>query len=182
MEHTEGTLKTTSHDVAPLYPHEYEQAGNSYLMAIVAIIMGLPLPIINLIATVGYYLAYRKAAYFVRWHCIQSIIGQAILIPFNSIAVAWTIGLFVRFNTFNTEDLDNETQLVLQTIHGFIDSGSGYWLYVIFVAVLNIIEFIVVINTASKVKKGYNIRWWLIAPIIDKLCSTEDRNPYKINN
>lgn len=181
MEYTEGTLKeTTNHLTAPLHSQEYEQAGNSYLMAIVAIIMGLPLPILNLIAAGGYYLAYRKAAYFVRWHCIQSAIGQAVLIPFNSIAVAWTLGLIMRFNTFTVENIDNEAEVASQTLCGFFGAGTGYWLYVIFIIVLNITEFIVVISTASRVKNGHNVRWWGIAPIVDRLCSKEDRNPYKL--
>lgn len=181
MEYTEGTLKETpNYQTTPLHSQEYEQAGNSYLMAIVAIIMGLPLPILNLIAAGGYYLAYRKAAYFVRWHCIQSAIGQAVLIPFNSIAVAWTLGLFMRFTSFTIEDIDNEAQVASQTFHGFSEAGAAYWLYIIFIVVLNITEFIVVISTASKVKDGHNVRWWLIAPIVDRLCSKEDRNPYKV--
>jgi len=181
MEYTEGTIKeTANHMTAPLHSQEYEQAGNSYLMAIVAIIMGLPLPILNLIAAGGYYLAHRKSAYFVRWHCIQSAIGQATLIPFNSIAVAWTLGLFMRFNTFNIEDIENHTHVASTTLRGFLDAGTGYWLYIIFIVVLNISEFIVVISTASRVKNGHNVRWWIIAPIVDRLCSKEDRNPYKV--
>ena len=80
-----------------IYPHEYEQASNSYLMSVIAIIAGLPLPIINFIATVVFYLGSRKSTYFVRWHCIQSLIGQALLIPFNSIAFAWTLGLIINY-------------------------------------------------------------------------------------
>ncbi|MDP1993761.1 MAG: hypothetical protein Q8K40_00805, partial [Ignavibacteria bacterium] len=52
-------------------PDEYEaeKASNSYLMSMVALIAGLPLPIINLIATVIFYVGNRKGSYFVRWHC-----------------------------------------------------------------------------------------------------------------
>ena len=40
--------------------HEAEKASNSYLMSLIAVIAGLPLPIINLIATVIFYLGNRK--------------------------------------------------------------------------------------------------------------------------
>ena len=33
--------------------HEAEKASNSYLMSLIAVIAGLPLPIVNLIATLG---------------------------------------------------------------------------------------------------------------------------------
>ena len=36
--------------------HESEKASNSYLMSLIALIAGLPLPIINLIATLIFYL------------------------------------------------------------------------------------------------------------------------------
>ena len=40
--------------------HEAEAASNSYLMSLIAIIVGLPLPIVNLIATFIFYLGNRK--------------------------------------------------------------------------------------------------------------------------
>ena len=49
--------------------HEAETASSSYLMSLVAIIIGLPIPIVNLAATAIFYLGNRKSTYFVRWHC-----------------------------------------------------------------------------------------------------------------
>ena len=40
--------------------HETEKASNSYLMSLIAIIAGIPLPIINLIATLIFYLGNRN--------------------------------------------------------------------------------------------------------------------------
>ena len=56
---------------------ETEIASNSYLMSLIAIIVGLPLPIVNLIATFIFYLSNRKSTYFVRWHCTQAQIGRS---------------------------------------------------------------------------------------------------------
>ena len=56
-----------------VHPNEYEKASNAYLMAIVAVVAGLPIPIINLIASVGFYMGHRKSSYFIRWHSIQAI-------------------------------------------------------------------------------------------------------------
>lgn len=184
MEYTEGIIKENSaNERAPfIHPYEYEQAGNSYLMAVVAVIAGLPLPIINLIATVGYYMAQRKSSYFVRWHCIQAGLGQIALVPFNSIALAWTLGiLFGGRGVLGLTDIPrryySDNALPFDDYSG---ATLYYWLYIAFIIVLNISEFIVVIATASKVKKGQNVRWFGIAAIADKICSKEDRNPYKI--
>jgi uncharacterized membrane protein len=147
MEYTEGNLKTTQETL--VYPHEYEQAGNAYLMAIVGLIAGLPLPIVNFTASVIYYLSNLKSSYFVRWHCIQAMIAQLVVMPFNSIAIGWTIRLMI------TED----------------DPTWFFGFYIFGVILLNICEFIAVMITASKVKKGENVRWAIIAGITDALCS-----------
>lgn len=46
--------------------HEAESTSSSYLMSLLAIIVGLPLPIVNLLATLIFYLENRKSTYFVR--------------------------------------------------------------------------------------------------------------------
>lgn len=185
MEYTEGTIKdidTKKNTQEIIYPNEYEQASKSYLMAVVAVIAGLPFPIINLFAAAGYYLAHRKSSYFVRWHCIQSAIGQALLIPFNSVAVAWTLGvIFGGRGLFGLAEIPR--RYFTNTATPFEDySGVTmyYILYITFIVLLNITEFIIVIYTSTKVKKGENVRWFGIAQLTDKLCSKEDRNPYKI--
>ena len=44
--------------------HELEAASNSYLMSLLAVMAGLPFPIINLLATAVFYLANRHRTYF----------------------------------------------------------------------------------------------------------------------
>jgi hypothetical protein len=182
MEYTEGIIKDTIKETPVfIHPNEYEQASRSYLMAVVAVIAGLPFPIINLFASIGYYLAHRKSSYFIRWHCIQATIGQALLIPFNSVAVAWTLGvIFGGRGFFGITEIPKRYFADNASI---FDDYSGatlyYWLYITFIVLLNVTEFIVVIYTSSRVKKGENIRWFGIAQLTDKLCSKEDRNIYK---
>lgn len=176
MEYTEGIVKDTPETKSFVHPYEYEQASNSYMMAVVSVIAGLPLPVINLIATAGYYLAQRKSSYLVRWHCIQAALGQILLIPFNSVALAWTTSILWRSLWFPQNG--DFTGAILATRFG--ETFTFYWLYITFVILLNITEFIVVIATASKVRKGHNVRWFGLAPIADRLTSKEDRNPYKV--
>ena len=55
---------------------ELERASNSYLMSLVAVIGGLPLPILNLLASIFFYLGNRKSTPFVKWHCTQALVSQ----------------------------------------------------------------------------------------------------------
>ena len=75
---------------------EAEKASNSYLMSLIAIMVGFPLPIINLMATLFFYIANRKSTYFVRWHCIQALLSQLSLFVINTIGFWWTVSVLVR--------------------------------------------------------------------------------------
>ena len=99
-----------------------------------------------------------KSSYFVRWHCIQAILAQTIMIAFNSLAWGWTLAVI----------LDKKEPTLY------------YGIYLFGVILFNIVEFFAVIITASKVGKGENVRWFLIANITDMLCSKKNKDPYRI--
>lgn len=164
------------------HPHELEQASNSYLMAVVSVMAGVPLPIINVIASFIFYLSYRKASYFVRWHCIQSILAQAVMIPFNAFAMAWTLNIIFNEYPLGTWFLPHRYYINTSIPDGFFNTEISvyYWLYIILVIIFNLAEFITVIITASEVRKGKNVRWFLIASLTDALTSKENRDPYRI--
>ena len=73
--------------------HEAEKASNSYLMTLIALIAGLPLPIINLFATFIFFLGNRKGTYFVRWHCTQALLSQLSVLFINSYGFWWTVSI-----------------------------------------------------------------------------------------
>jgi uncharacterized membrane protein len=160
-----------------IHSADLEQASNSYLMAIVAVIAGLPLPIINTIASIIYYIAHRRSSYFVRWHCIQSILAQAVMASFNSIAFAWTLNLIFNsdeyFGQQTPEHLDNTLFSEL-----FYSVPIYYWMYITIVIILNVAEFITVLITATQVRKGTNVRLFVLANIADALTNKENRDPY----
>ncbi len=116
---------------------ELERASNVYLMSLVAIVIGLPFPIINLLATFGFYLLNRKGTHFVRWHCTQALLSQLLLAIVNAIAMYWTFSI----------------------LFGPYTVGSEYLSYCMTVVLLNILEFIITIATAIYVRKGVHIRW-----------------------
>ncbi len=131
--------------------HEAEKASNSYLMSLIALIAGLPLPIINLIATFFFFIANRKGAYFVRWHCTQALLSQASLVIINGAAFWWAISII-----FGDKSLSNM----------FIS-------YVIVVLLFNLVEFIATIYTAIKTRKGEHVEWWFYGGLTNLISREE---------
>lgn len=128
--------------------HEAEKASNSYLMSLIAVIAGLPLPIINLLATLIFYLANRKGTYFVRWHCTQALLSQASLLFINSFGFWWTISII-----FSSEEIT-----------------SRYIAYMITALIFNLAEFIVTIYTAIQTRKGIHVKWWFYGTLTNLVC------------
>ncbi|MFN7846299.1 MAG: DUF4870 domain-containing protein [Bacteroidota bacterium] len=128
--------------------HEAESASNSYLMSLIAIIVGVPLPIVNLIATFIFYMANRKSTYFVRWHCTQALLSQLSMLLINSFGFWWTISI-----VFTDEAIT-----------------SKYIAYIISLLVFNITEFIATIYTVIQTRKGKHIEWWFYGALTNLIC------------
>lgn len=75
---------------------EKDDAMASYLMMFASWAVGLPLPLVNLIAAVVYYAVNRKASKFVAFHSLQSLLSQVPVSLLNAGAVGWGIGLLVK--------------------------------------------------------------------------------------
>lgn len=128
--------------------HEAEKASNSYLMSLIAVIAGLPFPIINLFATFIFYLGNRKGTFFVRWHCTQALVSQASLLAMNSCGFWWTVSVLFR---------DGEVT-------------NAYIAYIMTVFLFNLVEFVVTIYTAIQTRKGHHITWWFYGDLTNRLC------------
>jgi uncharacterized Tic20 family protein len=128
--------------------HETEKASNSYLMSLIAVIAGLPLPIINLLATLIFYLGNRKGTYFVRWHCTQALLSQFSLLAMNSAGFWWTIGILFGDDTMST----------------------NYIAYIFTIFIFNVTEFIATIYTAIAVRKGEHTEWWIFGNLTNAIC------------
>jgi hypothetical protein len=128
-------------------PDEYEaeRASNSYLMSLVAVMIGLPLPVVNLVATLIFFLSNRKAGFFARWHCTQALLAQAITLVMNAAGVYWTITI-----VFGDAIVSNE-----------------YIAYMITIVLFNIVEFVATIYAAVRTRKGKHVSWWLFGPMTD---------------
>lgn len=128
---------------------EAEKASNSYLMSLIAIMVGFPLPIINLMATLFFYIANRKSTYFVRWHCIQALLSQFSLFVINTIGFWWTVSVLVR----EDEHISNP-----------------YLAYVITVFIVNVFELAITIAAAIKTRKGQHVSWWFYGSLTQMIC------------
>lgn len=131
--------------------HEAEKASNSYLMSLIALIAGLPLPIINLIATLIFYLGNRKGTYFVRWHCTQALLSQMSVLVINSYGFWWTVSIL-----FGSQSITN-----------------NYLAYIITVIIFNLTEFIATIYTAIQTRKGIHVEWWFYGSLSNLICKSE---------
>lgn len=128
--------------------HENEKASNSYLMSLVAVIAGLPLPIINLLATFFFYLANRKSTYFVRWHCTQALLSQIVLLFANSYSFWWTVSII-----FTDEKATN-----------------NYFAYLFTVIVFNVLEIISTIYCAMQTRKGKHVEVFFLGNLTNLIC------------
>lgn len=134
--------------------YEAEKASNSYLMSLIAVIAGLPFPIINLIATLVFYLAHTKSSYFVRWHCTQALLSQLSLLLMNSVGFWWTISII-----FESAEVTNL-----------------YIAYIFTIIAYNIAEFIGTIYTAVQSRKGLHVEWWFYSDLTNLICNEKENN------
>ncbi|MFN3403484.1 MAG: DUF4870 domain-containing protein [Cytophagaceae bacterium] len=128
--------------------NESEKAANSYLMSVIALMVGLPLPIINLIATLIFFLGNRKGPYFVRWHCTQALMSQITVLTMNSVGFYWTLNI----------------------IFGDLKLSNQYIAYIITIVLFNLIEFIFTLYTAITTRKGQHVEWSFFGPITNLVC------------
>jgi uncharacterized membrane protein len=119
-------------------PHEIpedarDNAMGSYLMMFAAGAVGLPLPIINLLASGIYlYLNARKHP-FVYFHSLQSMLSQTFVSLFNIGLFAWLIQLVFFGRSVDRQQL---------------------YAYIALVVLLNLIYFVVSIIGAVRARKG----------------------------
>jgi uncharacterized Tic20 family protein len=136
----------TLHSYKP-YEEECEKASNSYLMSVMAVMIGMPLPIVNLLASILFFAGNRSATYFVRWHCTQAMLSQLTIFVMNTVAFSWTI----------------------RVAFGSLTITNNYIAYICTIALFNLFEFIINIRAATRVRKGKHIYWWFWGPLTDTL-------------
>lgn len=117
---------------AEISEREKEDAMGAYLMMFAAVALGLPLPIINLIAAIIYYFVNRKKSLFIHFHCLQSLLSQIPTTIINWVFVIWGITILFTDREVSTE----------------------FWAYGIFAGVTTLAYFIISILAAYRARQG----------------------------
>ena len=112
---------------------EREDAMGAYLMMFASLAAGLPLPIINLIASIIYYYINKSKSKFVHFHALQSLYSQIPTSLINAGLVFWTIRIVIV----------NDVSMS-QTYKG----------YIVMAIIANLIYFIFSIIASIKARKG----------------------------
>ena len=111
---------------------EKEDAMGAYLMMFAAVAIGLPLPVINLIASVIYYFINRKKSRFIHFHSLQALLSQIPTTLINWALVVWAISIF--FSDLTLSD--------------------SFWAYAVFAGVSTLLYFIYNLIAAFKARQG----------------------------
>lgn len=119
---------------------EKDDAMGGYLMMFAALAVGLPLPIINLIASIIYYYSNKNNSRFVRFHTYQAMISQLPLTLLNAICVGWALRIFISVSWTATPQ--------------FIG-------FAMMLAVANLVYLIFGIISAVKASKGRMYYYWI---------------------
>ncbi|HLP74063.1 MAG TPA: DUF4870 domain-containing protein [Bacteroidales bacterium] len=148
MEHCKGIMMGKNNFSYQPLEYESEKASNSYVMSLIAVVAGLPLPIINLAATLIFYMGNRKQTYFVRWHCTQALLSQSSLLIINTAGVIWSLMILFKSSTVT----------------------SNYIAYIIAVLVFNAAEFIATVDAAVRIRKGEHVEWFFYGNLTNLVC------------
>ena len=150
MESCEIHLNNPDIPIEEVVPHEdeKERASGCYIMSLVAVMIGLPMPIINLAATGLFYFLSRRGTYYVRWNTIQALISQVPLFVMNNILFWWTVRILFCFTELSSE----------------------YIAYFITVNLYNIYDFIETVRSAIITREGKVHKWYLYGTLTDMIC------------
>jgi len=140
------------------YEDEKEKASTAYLMSLVAMIIGLPMPIINLLATFMFFLMARKGTAYVKWHSTQALLSQIPLFLMNNILFWWTIRILIGWN----------------------ELSSMYFTYFIVVNVYNVYDLIETTISAVRTRKGVHHQWGLYGEMTNWIRHTAPVSPMRI--
>ena len=111
---------------------EKEDAMGAYLMMFAGLGLGLPLPFINLVASVIYFFINRRKSRFVAFHSLQSLLEQIPVTLLNAGLLAWL--LVILFT-----DLHFPMQ---------------FFVYLVFAVAVNIADIVISVIALTRARKG----------------------------
>jgi uncharacterized membrane protein len=143
---------------------EKEDAMGAYLMMFAAVAIGLPLPVINLIASVIYYFINRKKSRFIHFHSLQALLSQIPTTLINWALVIWAVTIFFTDATLS----------------------DSFWAYAVFAGTSTLLYFIYSLIAAFKARQGKFYYFLLFGKmayeIVYKIKEGNDSPPETVNN
>lgn len=111
---------------------EKEDAMGAYFMMFASLGLGFPLPFINLIASVVYFVIHRRKSRFVAFHALQSLLEQIPVTVFNAGLIAWLLVIVFTDLHFPRE----------------------FFVLLVFVVVVNIADIVISVMALMHARKG----------------------------
>jgi uncharacterized Tic20 family protein len=111
---------------------EKEDAMGAYFMMFAGLGIGLPLPFINLIASVIYYFVNRRKSRFVAFHSLQSLLEQVPVTVCNAALMTWLIVILFTDMVF----------------------PQAFWVFLVFVVVVNLADIVISVIALTRARKG----------------------------
>ncbi|MGD9976888.1 MAG: DUF4870 domain-containing protein [Bacteroidales bacterium] len=126
---------------------ERQDAMGAYLMMFASTALGLPLPVLNLIASIIYYFVNKSKGRFVQFHSLQSLYSQLPVSLLNSYLVIWAIVNVVNENPFTnifwgllfTAGIFNVLYFAFSIV-GAVKAYRGQFYYFLFFGKLSFIQ------------------------------------------
>ena len=137
-----GTIRLPQPEEIP--ERERDDAMAAYLMMFASLAIGLPIPLVNLIASVIYFLVNRKSSPFTAFHSLQALLTHVPVVLLNAGAVGWLIGILVSQAGFH----------------------AGYFWYLFFTVLVNISYMVWSIVALIHAHKGR----LFYMPVVGRFC------------
>lgn len=125
---------------------EKEDAMGAYLMMFASFAIGLPIPLLNLIASVIYFFVNRKNGTFVAFHALQALLAHVPVVLLNAGVVGWLVGILVT------------------PPHDMF--GPAFFWYLFFVVLVNIAWIVWSIVALVHARKGR----FIYMPLVGRMC------------
>lgn len=142
---------------ADIPEREKEDAMGAYFMMFASVAIGLPLPILNLLASFIYYYLNKSKGLYVKFHTLQALLSQLPVSLLNSVGVFWLIRIFVL-------DMD------------FSNYFAGFMALIV---VSNLTYLVFSIIGAVKARKGNFYYFWFFGPLSYQMVYKIKANNYQ---
>jgi Zn-dependent protease with chaperone function len=111
---------------------EREAASHAWVMSLMTVMIGLPFPILNLVSCLLFYILLPNKTRFIRFHALQAVTSQSLIIIINSVGLSWAVSIFFGKNLVTDE----------------------FVAYIIAAVIFNITDYIYNILAVLKAKRG----------------------------